>query len=187
MIKAMVICIILLVLTATLSRSLFASSSRPQLQTASKVDIPRYMGGWHEISRLEHRFQKNCIGSFAEYRLRPDGEVDVLNSCIDEKSGKRREAKGRAWSVDPVDNAKLKVSFFWPFRGDYWIIELGEKYDYSVVGSPDRKYLWILGREPAIDENLYGEIVERLRSQGFPVDNLVRRPLKTTKLNAQNQ
>lgn len=185
--KAVLICTILLMVTVTLCSLLHASSVKPQLQTASRVDIARYMGGWHEIARLEHLFQKNCVGSFAEYRLRPDGEVDVLNSCIDEKTGKRREAKGHAWSVDPVDNSKLKVSFFWPFRGDYWIIELGENYDYSVVGSPDRKYLWILGREPVVDEALYGEIVERLRRQGFPVDNLVRRPLKTISGNAKLQ
>lgn len=154
-----------------------AASAPPGLQTASKVDITRYMGVWYEITRLEHRFQKNCVGSSAEYTLRSDGEIDVINRCTDEKDGSLREASGRAWSVDPVDNSKLKVSFFWPFRGDYWIIELGEKYDYSVVGSPNRKYLWILCRQPDMEETLFNGIIDRLRSKGFPVDNLVRRPL----------
>lgn len=156
-----------------------AASSQPQVTTAAKVDLQKYMGKWHEISRLEHHFQKYCIGSHAEYALRDDGEVEVINRCTDERDGRRKEAKGRAWSVDPASNARLKVSFFWPFRSNYWIIELGEKYDYSVVGSPDRKYLWIIAREPVMDETLYGSIIERLRQQGFPVDNLVRKPMTT--------
>jgi apolipoprotein D and lipocalin family protein len=155
-----------------------ASATTPQLPTHPKVDLLRYMGVWHEISRLDHHFQKGCIGSNATYTLRQDGEVDVVNRCTNEADGSQREAKGRAWSVDPVDNSRLKVSFFWPFRGDYWIIELGSKYEYSVVGSPDRRYLWILSREPEMEESVYRGIVERLDRQGFPVDRLVRRPLK---------
>lgn len=167
---------IIFAFSVVICRSAWSAAGLPHLQTASRIDLDKYMGVWHEISRLEHHFQKNCVGSNAEYKLRDDGEVDVVNRCIDEKDGSRREAKGRAWSVDPVNNSRLKVSFFWPFRGDYWIIEVGKKYDYSVVGSPDRKYLWVLGREPEIDESLYREIVERMRYQGFPVENLVRRP-----------
>ncbi len=159
-------------------RSAAASSGSPGLQTAPKIDLVKYMGTWHEIARLEHRFQKDCIASSAEYRLRSDGEVDVINRCIDEKDGSKKEARGRAWSVDPVANSRLKVSFFWPFRGDYWIIEIGENYEYSVVGSPDRKYLWVLAREPKIEDVLYSKILERLRAQGFPVGELVHRPLK---------
>lgn len=165
------------------SRNAGAASGQPHMNTATKVDLQKYMGKWHEISRLEHHFQKSCVGSHAEYTLRDDGEVNVINRCIDERDGRKKEAKGRAWSVDPVSNSRLKVSFFWPFRGDYWIIELGEKYDYSVVGSPDRKYLWILAREPVMDETLYSAIIERLRKQGFPVDSLVRKPLAATTQN----
>lgn len=175
--KAVLICAVIAAVFVAFRCKAFAASGQPYLQTAAKVDLQKYMGTWYEISRLEHGFQKNCIGSGAEYKLRDDKEVDVLNSCTDARDGRRREAKGRAWSVDPVNNSKLKVSFFWPFRGDYWIIELGEKYEYSVVGSPDRKYLWILGREPELDGLLYQKIVERLRTQGFPVDSLVKRPL----------
>ena len=104
----------------------------------------------------------------------PDGEVEVINRCVNEKDGRLREAKGRAWSVDPDGNARLKVSFFWPFRGDYWIIDLGKEYEYAVVGSPNRKYLWILARQPAMDDSVYKGILERLTSQGFSVEQLVR-------------
>ena len=183
--KAALIVLVVATLIYISCRYATAASGQPQVTTAPKVDLQKYMGKWHEISRLEHNFQKYCIGSHAEYNLRSDGEVEVINRCIDERDGSTKEAKGRAWSIDPASNSRLKVSFFWPFRGDYWIIELGEKYEYSVVGSPDRKYLWILAREPVMDETLYITIVERLRKQGFPVDNLVRKPLADIGKNAK--
>ena len=158
-------------------RSAGAAAGQPPLVTVPHVDLQRYVGKWYEIARLDHSFQRGCVGSNATYTLRPDGEVEVLNRCTNEQDGKQREAKGRAWSVDPVGNARLKVSFFWPFRGDYWIIELGEQYDYSVVGAPNRKYLWVLARTPQLDETVYRGIVERAGRQGFPVEQLVRRPL----------
>jgi len=177
MIKLAIMVITVLVAASVFfCRSAGAASGSPYLPTAQKVELQRYMGVWHEIARLEHFFQKNCVGSSAEYALQDDGEVSVVNRCIDERDGSLREAKGRAWSVDPLDNSKLKVSFFWPFRGDYWIIELGENYEYSVVGAPNRQYLWILAREPVMDATVYSGIIERLRQQGFPVENLVRRP-----------
>ena len=181
-----VVAAVVVILAAILWRPAAASSGQPGLQTTPRVDLLRYMGSWYEIARLDHRFQKDCIGSSAEYTLRSDGEVDVLNRCVSGKDGSRREAKGRAWSVDPVTNSRLKVSFFWPFRGDYWIVELGENYEYSVVGSPDRKYLWVLAREPVMDETLYSGIVERLRRLGYPVDSLVRRPLEGKLKDAKN-
>lgn len=169
--------VLLLAAAAVMPASGLASAGSPALPTVPRVDLARYMGTWHEIARLEHRFQKGCIGSSADYLLRSDGDVDVINRCVSEKDGTVREAKGRAWTVDPATNSRLKVSFFWPFRGDYWIIELGEQYDYSVVGSPNRNYLWILARQPVMDESVYQGIVERLRKLGFPVDLLVRRPM----------
>lgn len=93
---------------------------------------------------------------------------------MNEKDGCLREAKGRAWSVDPEGNSRLKVSFFWPFRGDYWIVEIGKEYEYAVVGAPNRRYLWILARQSVMDDSVYKGILERLMSQGFAVDELVR-------------
>lgn len=104
------------------------------------------MGVRHEIARIDHFFQKGCIKGSATYSLLPDGEIEVINRCVNEKDGRLREAKGRAWSVDQKGNARLKISFFWPFREDYWIVDLGKEYEYAVVGSPNRQYLWILAR-----------------------------------------
>jgi len=153
-----------------------AAAGRPPLPTVPEVDLKRYMGDWFEVARFEHSFQKGCVGSSANYSLLSDGEVAVINRCQDERDGSRREAKGRAWSVDPVGNARLKVSFFWPFRGDYWIIDLGKEYEYAVVGAPSREYLWVLARQPTLDESVYTGILERTERLGFDVKRLVRRP-----------
>lgn len=148
-------------------RTSAAASAYPVLQTADHVDLTRYTGRWYEIARLPNRFQKGCLASTADYVLRSDGEIDVINSCRDAEDNTLRQVKGRAWVVDPVGNARLKVSFFWPFRGDYWIIELGKEYEYAVVGTPDRKYLWVLSRTETMSDADYAAIIKRVEQQGF--------------------
>lgn len=153
-----------------------ARAGGPPLQTVQSVDLERYLGVWYEIARYPNSFQKGCLESRARYSRRPDGDIEVVNSCRDAKDGRLREAKGRAWVVDKETNARLKVSFFWPFRGDYWIIELGQGYQYAVVGTPNRKYLWVLSRDPVMDEDQYREIVARAARQGFDPARLQRDP-----------
>ena len=147
----------------------------PPLRTVSKVDISRYLGIWFEIARYPNRFQKGCVASRATYTLRKDGNLSVLNECYDKaKSGKLRSAQGKAWVVDPLSNAKLKVSFFWPFSGDYWIIDLGHEYEYAVVGHPQRKYLWILSREETMEEGTYQAILARLAEQHYDITKIIK-------------
>ena len=133
------------------------------LATVSHVDLTRYMGAWYEIARYPNSFQKGCVGSKATYSLMDDGKVSVLNECYDGSfSGKLRSAKGKAWVVDKGTNSKLKVSFFWFFAGDYWIIDLADDYSYVVVGHPKRKYLWILSRTKTMEDSTYEAILKRL-------------------------
>jgi apolipoprotein D and lipocalin family protein len=147
------------------------------LQVVPQVDVKRYLGSWYEIARYPNRFQKGCVDSRADYRLRPDGDIRVLNTCRkDNPEGPVKSAEGRAWIVDKNTNAKLKVRFFWPFSGDYWIIDLGENYEYAVVGEPKRKYLWILSRRPAMDPESYQEILERLKEKGYDPGKLMVNP-----------
>ena len=141
------------------------------------MELSRYTGTWYEIARYPNSFQKDCIHSSAVYKLKADGSVSVLNSC--QKKGVMKTAEGKARVVDPITNAKLKVSFFWPFSGDYWIIDLGEDYDYAVVSEPRRKYLWILARDPQMDDGLYAEILQRLREKGFDIRILIKNPTPT--------
>ena len=147
------------------------------LETVSYVDLNRYVGKWYEIARYKHRFQEGCVGSRATYTLRDDGKITVVNECYENSfSAKLRSAKGKAWAVDKETNAKLKVSFFWPFAGDYWIIDLGRDYEYAVIGHPSRKYLWILSRTQQMKESLYREILDRLEIQGYDTTKLIRSP-----------
>lgn len=145
------------------------------LETVKFVDLSRYVGQWYEIARYENRFQKGCVGSKATYTWRDDGKISVLNECFDKSSsGKLRSAKGKAWVVDKETNARLKVSFFWPLAGDYWIIDLGQDYEYAVIGHPDRKYLWVLARTTKMDEKLYQSILARLEKQEYDTSKLIR-------------
>jgi apolipoprotein D and lipocalin family protein len=144
------------------------------LPVFSRVDLNRYIGKWHEIARLPMFFQRNCVSDItAEYSLKPDGKIQVLNQCR-EKDGKLSKATGTARVVDPSTNAKLKVSFFWPFSGDYWILDLGPDYEYAMVGEPSRKYLWILSRQPDLDEGIYRKLVEKAKLLGFDTSRLIR-------------
>ena len=139
-----------------------------ELAVVPSVEIDRYLGTWYEIARYPNRFQKECVSVTAEYSLRPDGKIKVVNACRKETlDGKLKKIEGKAWVADKATNAKLKVQFFWPFWGAYWIIDLGQEYEYAVVGHPKRKYLWILSRSPDMSSEVYQAIVERLVKQGY--------------------
>ena len=156
-----------------------AGMKQSPLQVVSHVDLNRYLGTWYEIARFPNRFQEGCVASRATYTLLEDGKIGVLNQCYKGGlSGELSSATGKAWVVDKETNAKLKVSFFWPFTGDYWIIDLGENYEYAVVGHPGRTYLWILSRTPEMDEALYNRLLERLQRQGYDTTKLIRSPQK---------
>ena len=147
----------------------------PELQAVERVDLQRYLGTWYEIASFPQSFQEGCTATKATYALREDGEIDVRNSCRDESlSGPERTAHGRARVVDTRTNAKLEVSFFRPFWGDYWVIELGEAYDYAVVGHPGRDYLWILSRTPTMEPARYDAILARLAERGYETTRLQR-------------
>ena len=145
------------------------------LNTVDFVDLSRYVGQWYEIARYPNKFQKGCVGSKATYILSDDGKIKVINECYNNSFfGKIRSAEGKAWVVDKETNSKLKVSFFWPFSGNYWIIDLGRNYEYAVIGHPARKYLWILSRSSFMDENLYQSILTMLRGQEYDTEKLIR-------------
>lgn len=155
--------------------SVFAAADEQPLETVANVDLQRYVGKWHEIARLPQRFEKGCVEVTAEYSLRDDGKIAVVNTCRKD-DGKTKQAKGKAKVVDKTTNAKLKVSFFWPFYGDYWILELGADYEYAVVGAPDREYFWILSRSKAMSKPVIDGILERFKKKGFEFSELIINP-----------
>jgi apolipoprotein D and lipocalin family protein len=149
--------------------------SPPPLEVVPQVDLARYMGTWYEIARFPHRFQAGCVAAKATYSLREDGKVEVLNECrIEAFDGPLKTVKGTARVVDKATRAKLKVTFFRPFYGDYWIIDLGADYEYAVVGHPGRNYLWILSRTPLMDDALYGRLLKSLEAKGYDTSYLIR-------------
>ena len=168
----------LLVLLALLFGFVFLFSSvgsaeqKSELTVVDDVDLGRYIGKWYEIAHIPAWFQKGCTGgTTAEYTPLKDGFVNVVNRCCDEE-GNVKEAKGRAWVVDKQNPAKLKVSFFslfglWLFGGKYWIIDLDENYQYSVIGHPNREIGWILSRTPTLSDKILKGIAERLEAKGY--------------------
>jgi apolipoprotein D and lipocalin family protein len=154
-----------------------SSASTAPLTTVDHVDLNRYAGKWYEIARYPNRFQRKCQSdTTATYTIRADGKVQVVNACR-EKDGKITTASGTAKVVDFTTNAKLKVTFFWPFYGDYWIIGLSPDYQYAIVGEPERRYLWILSRTPTMGETTYQELLRRVESLGYQPGNLIKTPL----------
>ncbi|TPD58965.1 lipocalin family protein [Emcibacter nanhaiensis] len=149
------------------------------LPVVPHVDLERYLGTWYEIARIEHSFQKGCLNSTAEYSLRDDGDIRVVNSCDKAGQEERDVATARAWVTDRESNAKLRVQFVLTglklnfLSGRYWIIALGEDYDYAMIGEPGRNYLWILSRTPMMDPDLRDRLVNRASELGFDVDRLV--------------
>lgn len=143
----------------------------PPLAVVDRVDVQRYIGKWYEIAHLPFKYQKGCSCTTAEYSVIDSTTLRVTNKCL--KDGEIDDANGKAFVVEGSNNAKLRVQFFWPFRGDYWIIELDEKnYQYAVVGTPSREYLWILSRTKKMDESLFNSIKERCEAKGFDVAKL---------------
>ena len=143
------------------------------LQAVPYVDLKRYAGKWYEIASFPQRFQKGCHCTTAEYSLSEKGYVIVENRCNkDSINGKESYIKGKAFVEEGTGNAKLKVQFFWPFRGKYWIIDLADDYSYAVVGHPNREYLWILCRNPVMNADTYKQILKRLSENGFDISRL---------------
>jgi apolipoprotein D and lipocalin family protein len=154
--------------------SLFQCSTKnSSLKTVPSVDLSRYSGKWYEIASFPQSFQKGCHNTSAVYTLSPKGYVIVENRCNKGSiNGKESYIKGKAFVVENSNNAKLKVQFFWPFKGDYWIVDLAEDYSYAAVGSPDKNYLWILARSNSMESMTYGNILNRLTNLGFDVTRL---------------
>lgn len=150
------------------------------LRVAPDVDLQRYSGRWYEVARLPNRFENKCAGDIsATYAPRPDGRITVTNRCrktdgsINEASGVARRVKDQPSSVLQVRFAPAYLSFLPMVWGDYNIIELGPAYDYAVVGSHDRKYLWVLSRTPGIDRALYRSLLDRAKGQGFDTSKMI--------------
>jgi apolipoprotein D and lipocalin family protein len=143
------------------------------LETVAHVDLDRYVGKWYEVARYPNRFERECDRNVTAEYTKQSGRILVVNSCL-KADGKVKRSEGHAKVQDEPTNAKLAVTFFWPFYGQYWVIDLGQNYEYAVVGEPSRKYLWILSRTNSISEETYSEITGRLAAKGYDPTKLLR-------------
>jgi apolipoprotein D and lipocalin family protein len=137
-------------------------------------ELERYLGTWYEVARLDHRFERGLSEVTASYSLREEGGVQVVNRGFNAAKGEWKEADGKAFFIEEPDVGRLKVSFFGPFYGAYNIIELDkENYEYSMITGPNRSYLWILARTPALDPATLERLVARAAELGFATDELI--------------
>ena len=141
--------------------------------TVAKVELQRYMGDWFEIARLPNPFQKKCAQTTARYTLTRDGHFKILNGCLT-LEGKHLEASGRAHVVEANTGSKLRVTFFWPFYGDYWILDLDPGYRWALVGTPDRKYLWVISRTERMEAPSLEALLTKARALGYDLSPLIR-------------
>ncbi len=144
------------------------------VQPVTGFELERYLGKWYEIARLDHSFEKGLSQVTAEYRLREDGGVLVLNRGFSESENKWKEAEGKAYFVKSDSEGYLKVSFFGPFYGSYIVFELDhESYQYAFVSGPSTKYLWLLSRTPSVGIEVIEKFIEMSKSLGFDTDGLI--------------
>lgn len=145
--------------------------------TVKQLDLNRYLGTWYEIARFPHSFEKNLVGVTATYSMRSDGKIKVLNQghklTLD---GKLSRAIGKAKIPDPSEPGKFKVSFFWFFYADYFVLELDKDYQYAMIGSSSPNYFWILSRKPQMDDATYQMLLEKARGRGYNLDKLEKVP-----------
>lgn len=148
----------------------------PPLAVVDNVEIDKYLGRWYEIARLPNSFEEGCFCITADYSLIDSTTLKVVNGCReDSPNGELNEANGKAFVVPNTNNAKLKVQFFWPFKGDYWILELDkENYEYVLVGNPSREYLWILARTPELNNEIYNMLTGKAKEKGFDITKLIK-------------
>ena len=149
-------------------------SQKVDNSTITSFDLDRYLGRWYEIARYDHSFERGLVGSTAEYSLRDDGKIKVLNSGhLNTLDGPYKESIGKAKARKNGTPGQLQVSFFGPFYGDYDILELAPDYSYSVVGSSSPKYLWILSRTPQMSTTTKDKILRNLRQRGYDTSKLI--------------
>jgi apolipoprotein D and lipocalin family protein len=154
---------------------LYSRATRPPVindavpEPAKTVDLQRYLGRWYELARHENRFEKGLDAVTADYAREPDGKLRIANGGVQKwPGGPRSVAEGKAIVADEASGAKLKVSFFGPFyTGDYWVLDHGEDYDWSIVGEPSGRYLWVLARDPHPAPALAETIMKRVEALGY--------------------
>ena len=163
------------ILTVSIALLFFGCTGVPKgLAPVTGFSTERYLGTWYEIARLDHSFERNLTNVRAEYSMKENGEIRVVNRGFDTREGEWKSIEGRAKLVSRPDIGSLKVSFFGPFYGGYHVIALDkEEYRYAMVAGPNRSYLWILARGKKLEATIQADLISRAEAWGFETENLI--------------
>ncbi len=146
----------------------------PPPTTVADLDVDRFMGTWYEVARLPFHWQRDCVASAARYEKVSDEEFAVVNYCwFKTIDGPMRKARAKAYVDTAMRRARLKIQFFWPNWQDYWVLYISDDYQQTVIGTPDRKYLWLMSRTPSMDEKIYDQLVAFAAREGFDTASLM--------------
>jgi lipocalin len=153
--------------------NLIACSSTRELPTVKQLDLQQYAGTWYEIARLPNRFEKGLICVSATYSIKPDGQIRVRNKGHKtDNLADTKEIEGRAWVPNSAKPGQLKVEFFWPFAGNYYVISLDSEYRLALVGDPSRKYLWVLSKTPSLPDSQLQAELKKAQALGFDINKV---------------
>lgn len=165
--------LLLAILAAGLGFMACSGGPPPKDHSVAQVDLLRYMGRWYEIASFKPSFQRGCVCTTADYGLMTDGTMAITNACRKgSPSGEVDTVVGTAKVARGSRGSRLKVSFHWPFEGDYWIVGLDADYQWALVGHPRKKYLWVLSRQPVMEEALYESLKTKAAKLGYDVSRL---------------
>jgi len=148
------------------------------MQTVEKVDIERFMGEWYVIGIIPNFIEKHAMNGIESYELLPNNEVKIDYRFTDSKNGKVKHMQPKGWIYDDTTYAEWRVQFIWPVKFPYLIIDLAEDYSYTVIGVPNRKFIWIMSRKPEIPDNTYQSILKRAEENGYDISKIVKMPQK---------
>lgn len=163
------------ILISLIMLNFLACKSSKELDTVEAVDIIKYAGLWYEIARLPNSFEKGLECVTAKYSIKENNKIEVINGGVNaEVKSRKKDIKGLAWVPDEKYPGRLKVRFFWPQAANYYIIALDDEYQYALVGTPSRKYLWVLSKSKLLEDATYNELLEIARMNGFPVENMIK-------------
>tara|TARA_B100000686_G_scaffold168123_1_gene175567 strand:+ start:11245 stop:11856 length:612 start_codon:yes stop_codon:yes gene_type:complete len=164
------------------SLNLFSSPFRAypddkELEVVSNLDLKRYQGTWFEIAHNPWFVEENCFAMVAFYKLNEEGGIDITNACRKYGyDGEISKVEGQGWVIHQDAPSKLKVQIIWPFTLNYWVIDIGTNYEYAVVGEPDKEKVWILSRQPFLEQEVHSKIIKNLQNQGYDLSKLIWTP-----------
>ena len=156
--------------------SMVLSCTRHDMKTVAKVDIDRFMGDWYVIAIIPNFIEKHAMNGIESYKLLDDDRVKIDYRFTDSRTGKVKHMQPKGWIYNKDSNSEWRVQFFWPFKFPYLIIDLAEDYSYTVIGVPNKKFVWIMSRKPEIPDETYEKILLQLKSVGYDTDKIVKMP-----------